>query len=528
MSEFLGAHRSTMIQHALRAALAIAGLALPLAAQCMPHWSPNFGLPGVNGATPQVDCFEVFDDGTGESLYVGGLFTMAGNANVTNIARWNGAAWTSVGAGLAGRVRALFVYNDGGGDALYAGGDFLGGIKRWNGVSWASLGTGANGPVYAIGSYNEGTGEALFVGGQFGVAGGVSALNVARFKNNAWSAVGSGLGAKVQAFAVFNDGTGSKLFAGGEFITSGAGIAQRVARWSGSAWTNVANGLNGPVRTLGVYNDGTGTKLYAGGDFSFAGGAPAMHVARYDGTAWAQVGSGLLNGNVLCFGAHDDGGGKRLYAGGTFSDAQAPFTFLARWDGATWSGVGKSPNAEVRALIDWATPLPSGVALFAGGTFSTAGGFSSKRIAKWDDDLSPAKTYCTAKVNSQGCTPTIIAVATPSTSAGNGFTISAASVLAKVPGLLFYGKNGAQEQPFQGGFLCVAPPNIRIAAQNSGPGTGCQGSFSTDFNAYMASGADPGLVPGAAVFCQWWSRDPGFPAPNNTNLTNALQFFLCQ
>jgi len=317
-------------------------------------------------------------------------------------------------------------------------------------------------------------------------------------------------------------------FAGGEFITSGTTIMQRIARWNGSAWSAVANGMNLPVRALGVYNDGGGTRLYAGGDFSFAGGVPAQHVARYNGTSWSAVGTGLPNGNVACFGAHNDGSGNRLWAGGTFFDTQAPYSFLARWDGATWSSVGQSPDSEVRALIDWFTPLPSGSAMFAGGTFTKAGGFASRRIAKWDDDQSPPKKYCTSKVNSQGCTPQINSVGVPSTTAGSGFTISATSVLAKVPGLLFYGKNGMQEMPFQGGWLCVVPPNVRIAAQNSGPGTGCQGSFLTDFNAYIASGADAGLVPGVSVACQWWSRDPGFPAPNNTSLTNALQFFLCQ
>ncbi len=60
-----------------------------------------------------------------------------------------------------------------------------------------------------------------------------------------------------------------------------------------------------------------------------------------------------------------------------------------------------------------------------------------------------------------------------------------------------------------------------------GPPQTCMGSYSFDFNAWIAGGTDPSLVPGQYVWAQYWSRDLGFPPPNNTGLTNALRFLLC-
>jgi len=167
-----------------------------------------------------------------------------------------------------------------------------------------------------------------------------------------------------------------------------------------------------------------------------------------------------------------------------------------------------------------------------------AGGTSAPSHESYFDNFSLASSpgctgnvtlYCTAKVNSAGCTPAIHAVGFPAAGTPGGFDISATELLDNKFGLLFYGKSGPFSFPFQGGILCVMPPQARTDTQTSGGGANppCDGFMSVDFNAYAASGADPGLVAGQTVWAQYWSRDPGFAPPDNTNLTDAVEFTLC-
>ena len=76
--------------------------------------------------TPGVYALQVFDDGTGPKLAVGGVFDWVGDHYPANsIAAWDGTAWSRVGTGFDWDVYALTVFDDGSGPALYAGGTFL-------------------------------------------------------------------------------------------------------------------------------------------------------------------------------------------------------------------------------------------------------------------------------------------------------------------------------------------------------------------------------------------------------------------
>jgi hypothetical protein len=157
---------------------------------------------------------------------------------------------------------------------------------------------------------------------------------------------------------------------------------------------------------------------------------------------------------------------------------------------------------------------------------SELGGTDSGRVASYSIFPNTPTTYCTAKVNSQGCTPAISGSGQPSVAPGVTFSVKAASVLNNTPGILLYALDAAAS-PFQGGFLCVGAPFKRTSGVFSGGspvGTDCTGVLSFEFNALIQSGVDATLVPGQEVFSQFWSRDVA--SPGGSCLTGGMRFLI--
>ncbi|MBK8172695.1 MAG: hypothetical protein IPK60_20490 [Sandaracinaceae bacterium] len=135
-------------------------------------------------------------------------------------------------------------------------------------------------------------------------------------------------------------------------------------------------------------------------------------------------------------------------------------------------------------------------------------------------------TYCTAKANSLGCAPEISADGFPSPTATSGYTIRASNVRNRVAGSLAFTVAGRASTPLGGGTLCLATPlrktGVRNSAGSPAPLADCSGSWSLDFNTWMSQVVP--LPAGVTVQAQWLGRDPGFSAPNNWTLSDALEF----
>ena len=364
-----------------------------------PRWLPTFG--GQPGTDHVVEAFEVFDDGSGPALYAGGWFETAGGVPASFLARWDGISWTTVGGGLFDNigtppgVQALQVFDDGSGDALYVGGNFrragnlsVENIARWDGSSWSEPGSGTElyGEVYALEVFDDGGGEALYVGGNFDSVSGVAAANIAKWDGTAWSSMDGGTDGRVDAIASFDNGSGPALHIGGLFQSAGGDAAFHVARWDGADWRPMNRGTNGWVRTFEVFDDGGGAALYAGGYFTISDEQLTPFVARWDGLGWSPVGPGL-DGVVESLCVYDDGAGPALHAGGLFqSSGGTPVARIARWDGGSWSPLGAGLNPGLfgsgDALAVWDDG--NGEALFVGGYFTVAGDVPASHVARWD------------------------------------------------------------------------------------------------------------------------------------------------
>ena len=89
------------------------------------------------------------------------------------------------------------------------------------------------------------------------------------------------------------------------------------------------------------------------------------------------------DGAVRTFASFDDGSGPALYAGGSFVSAgEVNAQHIARWNGTTWSEVGGGCSGDVLCLA--VMNDGSGDALYAGGSFPIAGGVVVNGVAKWD------------------------------------------------------------------------------------------------------------------------------------------------
>ena len=323
-----------------------------------------------------IDVMLVWDDGTGEALYVGGT---------GGVSRWNGVSWRRMAVPNNRYVYDLCVWDDGTGARLYAATDIYAGwgVCKWTGASWSKCGTfSGSGWVNTLCVHDDGGGERLYAGGDFSAPGGLDSDNVARWNGSAWEAVGAGLSGAtaIMALASLDDGEQCRLYAGG------TGCDDRpLWCWTGHTWHVCGDVLldqdNGSL-AVGTINTlvAHGKKLVVGGGFvwrALADGGLLRRVATLvDDDYYAELDYGV-NATVHALAFYDGA----LIAGGTFTrEGHNDLRYIGVWNAADeeWAELGEACNGAVYALAIFDEDL------YAAGDFTGFGDVETLRIARWN------------------------------------------------------------------------------------------------------------------------------------------------
>lgn len=332
---------------------------------------------GING--PFLNAIHSASDG---NIYAGGMFEhLGGDVSASNVARFDPSQgrWFPLGAGLAD-VKG-FAERDG---FVYATGGFvesgpattIRGVARWDGAAWKSVGGGIEGYGLTI---LRGPDNKLYVGGGMVTAGAVPVADIAVWDGEGWAAIGEGLGdplAGDEVRAVGFDSAG-KLYAGGMFTTSAGTPVSNVAMWDGSAWTALGDGVDASVDSMVFYQD----KIVIGGTFTKSGDKDVLHVASWDAALgeWVELGGGLPPGAFQTVYVQDMAvHGTDLYVVGLMENAgSVPVSHMARFDGTTWHDVDGGVNDVAEGVT------VGNDSVWVGGTFTQAGDLGSIGIARY-------------------------------------------------------------------------------------------------------------------------------------------------
>lgn len=376
--------------------------------QFVTSWDGTNLLPLVKGLDSEyaasvggVTCFQVFDDGGGDRLWMAGYFEQASTLDgqgvaCPNIAIWDGSNFDAPTVGCGSRQAEIKHMVRAGTSTLshlFVTGSFIRrnfkasyGFAAYDGDELRPFGNGGvanmqGGDPNALHVADIGDGTRLYVGihagsAQFGRGPGAVEGALAQWNGNRWEAVGSAvINSHVNALHKFSDPSrGDELIMAGSFTSPGSRI--QAIDDDGTIYT-LGDGLGDRANTLEEWDDPVSglTTMYVGGEFITAGGSSALRIAAWKGSGlgWATLGTGL-NGEcrvILAFGSVLVAAGDFTDAGGTSANR------IAQWDGSAWSAMGDGFDDTV-----WGLALHGGE-LYACGDFLNSGATSVTRIARW-------------------------------------------------------------------------------------------------------------------------------------------------
>ena len=332
-------------------------------------------------------------------IYVAGCFTnFAGVAAADYVAKWDGTAWSGLGASgdisaivhdmvmYKGELHIVGEFNDAGGDVTA---DM---IAKWSGSAWVGLpvagGVNANfgvgSPRDLAGDYaaalkvkenNAGTSDdILLVGGYFynGINYGTSGFqfpytrNIATWNSTTWGSIDTDsqpfFDSQAADYVVHDiEVVGTSIYVSGyrnNALCSSSSSNRRNAfhKFDGTTWTKPITVIDCPVgfgSGFGFYTmEAVGTDIYVGGTFTSLSYV-ASHLGVYNTTTGefsdfnnfsAQFGTGAVVRSITSV-------GSQTFIGGSFPGAFGTSGGVARWTGTSWQGIGRQAPSVVNALL---------------------------------------------------------------------------------------------------------------------------------------------------------------------------------
>ncbi len=346
----------------------------------------NGGTAGTASLNGSVSALHRF----GTVLYVGGGFTNAGgDPNADLIAKWDGTQWSALGTAPLGSGSVLAIAHYGG--KIYAGGNFqdAGGnpdadnLAVFDGTSWAPFcdTPGRMGPTVSL-QVNalQVIGTTLYVGGGFQNGAGLPKadyLLACDLLTGTPSATVDSDGDFTGGVYALTANSNGVLYAGGTFTNlDGDLAADHIAAYDGT-WHAVGGGIDTFVRALTA----NGTDVYVGTDKVNVGGiAAADHVVKWDGLAWQALGTNAAGSDgwfpPSAFIYSLAASGSLLFAGGSFQNAngQPAADNIAWFDGTAWRALGSNGSGDGPWSGDGRSLAVVNNLLYAGGSFTSAGG----------------------------------------------------------------------------------------------------------------------------------------------------------
>jgi len=342
------------------------------------------GAPVADFPIVVGDVSSALADGAG-GWFIGGDFSSVGGVPRSDIAHvladGSVAPWNP---GADGPVQALALS----GGTLYAGGLFgqIGGQSRsqiaaldvasGNATAWNP---GADGAVYTLAV----SGNTVYAGGAFSTLGGVArghlgALDATTGTPTGWNPNALPDYSSVLCIAL----DAGRVYVSGSFIAIGGQLRSGLAAVDpGTGMASAWDPNPGPMFTYVNAIAPAGNTVYVGGSFSTIGGADRASLAALDAasgraTAWDPGADGPVDALVLS--------GGTLYAGGAFTHAggqerlRAAAIDTASGAATSWAPDMNPVDATVSALA------AQGGRVFAGGTFTSAGGVKRDHVAAID------------------------------------------------------------------------------------------------------------------------------------------------